>query len=58
MAMAISDSVTEAVLFGGGIFAIGALGGYIWHQIAGNNYVVTYVERQGIVPLTTQGPQG
>ena len=52
----ISD--TEVPIIAVSLTAIGTLGGYIWHQIAGNNYVVTYVERQGIVPLTTQGPQG
>ena len=47
-------------LFTLGGAGLGTLGGYIWHWMQGDSpsYVVTYVERQGVVPLTTQGPQG
>ena len=34
---------------------LGVLSGVVLHQIFGSTYVVTYVERQGVVPLSTQG---
>ena len=41
-----------------GISAIFAgIGGFTGYMFS-HSYVVTYVERQGVVPLTTQGPQG
>ena len=41
-----------------GVSAIFAgIGGFTGYMFS-NSYVVTYVERQGVVPLTTQGPQG
>ena len=41
-----------------GLGGLGAVAGVALHQIFGSTYVITYTERQGIVPLTTQGPQG
>ena len=50
------DDLVERIWLPVSVFAaIGASGGFIWHQISGNSYVITYVERQGVVPLSTQG---